>query len=471
MPNDITFARAFKTADDPGFADHWYIPTQQGDQLNALQAYLSVARRDVDLLANAVQQIPKRIMRGTIDRTKTLAPFNWGDLQNVLATDAIVSGEWYCRRKDIGGEIVLERLLPSTIKYYYSQGKLTHFTRQTAIGPETYYPDDPNFIYWWEQNFLTEQGPGASILASALLDADLINSGLRFAWAANIRGGPLTLLMTKKMSKEDSEKTEHWWRKATRGFNNFFRGLVVQADVVEPKQFGGNPRDMEIDKGITAASQRLTSNLGVPASLRYANAANYATAMLDKCTLIDGAAMPLAERIFDPLDVKVFGLNGAKLEYHPEEMPCFAYFMTERADSLIALRDADFVTTSHAQNVLGLPITPIRVMSNQTPAPVQGATTATPQRVTPFVPQSQAADMQKAQWMRKALNALERGKPASVTFTSDAIGAIEHAQITQALTECKTADDVKRVFAVPSEGAMILAELKRANDLAERLTA
>jgi hypothetical protein len=80
---------------------------------------------------------------------------------------------------------------------------------------------------------------------------------------------------------------------------------------------------------------------------------------------------------------------------------------------------------------------------------------------------------EKKRWERKSLNALKRGKSPAVAFESDHIPAGEHERILAGLAECKTAEDVRKMFAaVPhshiDDPIVLLAmELKRANDLLE----
>jgi hypothetical protein len=87
-------------------------------------------------------------------------------------------------------------------------------------------------------------------------------------------------------------------------------------------------------------------------------------------------------------------------------------------------------------------------------------------------PKNPALAEEMAKWQRKALKALKAGKSAAVDFESDVIPPALAAEIAEALKNTGTADGVKAIFAKPGRRPqnddMLLAELRRANDLLER---
>ncbi len=83
---------------------------------------------------------------------------------------------------------------------------------------------------------------------------------------------------------------------------------------------------------------------------------------------------------------------------------------------------------------------------------------------------SMQSDELKA-WRRKSLNALKKGKPADVEFESDVIPLGLSASIHGALKTAITPEDVRAVFErdYESDNSFLAGELKRANDLLEKV--
>ena len=132
-------------------------------------------------------------------------------------------------------------------------------------------------------------------------------------------------------------------------------------------------------------------------------------------------------------------------------------------------------------------------VGQSTPAP--GSEERTPPQLLPFTgqeppdepeqdnpdsgeddPDEEGDDMKMdlSKWRRKAINALKSKGTAAVTFESAAIPPELHAEIWAGLSECKSTTDIRVVFdkafkRQAQDGGALLAELKRANELLERL--
>lgn len=84
---------------------------------------------------------------------------------------------------------------------------------------------------------------------------------------------------------------------------------------------------------------------------------------------------------------------------------------------------------------------------------------------------AQAEEMKA--WRRKSLNAIKKGRPADVEFETDVIPLGLSASIHAALKTASTADEVRAIFErdYESDNSFLAVELKRANDLLEKVNA
>lgn len=462
--------RASLKSADSGFSDIWYTSAAPGGELSPALAYdqLGIAARAVDILANAAAGIPYSVMRGERDVSENV-PLNWNERLNQVVTDFVVFGAFYVLPEKVGGVETLRRFLPSTVRPVYEGGRVVRFER-TGPGGMTERYDADELIWKWEQNVLSDSGPGTSMLGKALTEASIINASGQFTRAWLMRGGPITLLKGKNVRAEDREKMELWWNKVTSGMRSWFKGILINADLIEPVSFGGDMKTGDTDKTKRSAEEALCAELGIPLSIVFANSATLATGAQDERNLINYSAEPLAVRCLAPFNERLFMPRGLTYELHKERMSAFEETLYSQVDAITKLIDAGLVTTQYAQaDLLSLPVTPKRIETEEQ-IDTQGA--ATPQRVD-IPAQVWVANADKAMWLAKSLRSLGKGRGASVPFISDAISAADHARITDALKSCATPEAVRAVFVaapavVPvadnSAWLLLAAEIKAARE-------
>lgn len=443
----LNLQRAQFKSIDSGFSDVWYNAAPVGDELNSEQAYtrVGIARRAVDLLANATQSIPLRVLVGDEERPE-LAPMKWAEVRNLAATYAIVFGAYYFVPEKIGGKLKLRPILPSIVTPRYERGELVAFQWSGDNGQqERYSPRE--LIWWWEQNLETSQGPGRSMLFSALTDANLINAGGKFSLAWYLRGGPLTLLRADpNTNPAELERLTNWWGRVTRGFRSWFKGVVIRSGLVDPVVFGGDMKAGDTESITKGAEERLVAALGVPASMVFANAANYATAQQDARNLIELSAMPLAQRIYAPFDEKLFNPMGAEIKLEPETMPAFTSAMLDLSAAVVANMQAGLITKQYAQELLHYPVTPRRVSPpvQAHAMPAQSSTEAQKSNETakglslPIIAEISA-------WEKYELKRL--GKPGR-EFEPRHIAPADVSRIRAALAGANTQEQIKAAFSI-----------------------
>ena len=102
-----------------------------------------------------------------------------------------------------------------------------------------------------------------------------------------------------------------------------------------------------------ATRDEILAALGVPASLVYANAANYATAQQDAKNLLLYAAIPDAQRIAEALNATVFERRGLRFEFRPESLEVMQQEEQDRSGALLNYVNAG-IRPSIAAQILGI---------------------------------------------------------------------------------------------------------------------
>lgn len=434
---------AIKTNDPSwaGVSDQWYTPRPVGDRLTVGQAYtyIGFVRACVDRIADSMISIPYKIEMGERNVTEQYELIDQWETLNLIATYFTVFGAYYAIPRRIGNRVKLDLLFPPAVTHFYNaNGELEYFERTGVTnGQRRFSPDE--LVWKWEQNMISERGPGQSILVGALIDADLIRGGQEFSYYWYIRGGGLRAwFLPGKPPEQEQLRFKETIRAVTWGLRKMWDTVILNQGVTT-EDIGGDPKSGTVSEITKDAEARIMASLGVPSSLLFDDSANRATAEQSARNLITNKTLPLLRRVITPINQKVWEPQGVKFTPQPELAQEFQSQAVETSAGVIALKDAGLVSPTQAQRMLNLPITPIRVARPSTPSPQ-------PTPTAPITPQSAVASLDLSAWQRKAINALEKGRPASVAFTSDSIPADEHARIGEALKLCKTPDEVKAVF-------------------------
>lgn len=326
-------------------------------------------------------------------------------------------------------------------------------------------------IHFWPASEQVEDGPNPSSAAlSALFAAGaLYNMGEFVARYFDSGAVKVTLLAVKTNDKNEAVKIGDWWRKFVSGKNNAFQNRVINADMVDPKVIGDGLNDLENSELSRSSVEAISGALGVPQSMLMSNAANYATARVDQYNLYNTTVIPICERIADVLNeqlfTKQFKMDGYKIEFRAESLDAFHEDELTRAGAYSSYVNAK-IKPSIAAQIVGIELPNGVEYADLDPEP-------TPEPPPPMVVNNNAPRVQSdpedaeelRRWMRKSINALERGKSPAVEFVSDKITAAKKAEITARLGECKTRDEIMAAFDSEPQDDRIAVELKRANDM------
>jgi len=248
--------RSIKTV-DAGFADQLYQARAVGDELTVYQAYTHTPlRRGIDLVANSAQTLPNQIVRGEETVTEDYELLDQSEAINLALSWGILAGQWYATPRNVGGRTKLDFIHPLNIRPKYDiYGRLEYFERNMpGAAPKHYDPFSGELVWWWEQNFESDRGPGASIAYNALIEANLIRAGELYPMSWYKQGGNAWLLFDKGTPPPaEKERIKDWLKRGLRGFRQWW-DVIVLNDSMRLEEIGSDPKSGatgEITRGAT----------------------------------------------------------------------------------------------------------------------------------------------------------------------------------------------------------------------------
>lgn len=490
----LTATKAFELGSNPEAA--WTILGGAGSDSQHAAAYFHAVPwlyRAVEIRAEAVASMPFAIYRGngqaeydTSVDYKNKVGFFPGPRALLWLVEACLTLEpqAYLFSDNVGSaRKKLRYILPNGVTPHIDPvAGLQYFIRQVA-GQQRQYKPGVDVVYFWRSDPYTEQGagPGASspgraalLSAGVLANIDEFITGY-FAHGAvkatilGVRGNP---------SKDERDKLERWWSSFVSGVKNAWGAKVVNADAITPTVIGEGLEALGNNAVLTQERrENIATALGVPHSLLFSNAANFATAQQDDLHFYSKTIVPECEFIAEVLNEQVFGPAGYRFVFQPETLDAFQEDTQQQAAALSQLTGAG-VPLLMAMDLVGIEL------NKAQRAELEKALLDKEQRAEEMAQQLQPgqADQPPAQdeeqetpaqadarkWRAKAVKAVKRGEAASVPFESDAIPEAEQVRIRAGLEDCQTVEDVRAVFetrAAADPLALLAVELKRANDL------
>lgn len=347
----------------------WSILSSDGsakyqDVRNVYDAVATV-NRGVDIRANALNKMPWQIRRingeDAIWKAGQPAPpeLMWcKNLPQLLkltgAAKTLVSESFWFIERNRARPLSLRWWSPlATRPHWDDAAGLDYFERSIGKGITRYELEDVCYI--WEVHPLHETQPKPSPAQAALAAANVLYSVDRLAADYFERGAiKATLLaVSGATTREEKERIQSWWQRVTSGIKNAFTAHVINADAVTPIVIGEglselNNAELSADKRYDVAIA-----LGIPHSMLFADAANYATAQQDELNFYNSTVIPDAESIADQVNEQLFNRYGYHFEWLPEAMDVFQQDENTRADAYLKYRQAELPASLVAE-MLGL---------------------------------------------------------------------------------------------------------------------
>lgn len=366
---------------------------------------------------------------------------------------------YFLMMKQVGTSAVKElRYVVSksiTPKFHEKTGELIGFERVVNEIKKFYEPKD--ILYMWMQDPYKEQGPPEAFPAVAAMRAAGVLANLDdFISVYFERGAVRPMVVSAKgiPQKEERERMEKWFTQLLGGIKNAMRWKVFNADTVSIDQVGDGLSELRDVELTTQRREDIAVALGIPYTILYPEAANFATAKQDKLTFYEDTIVPRCKFISEVMNEQIFEPMGKRLEFHPETLDIYQEDEAERSDSLANLVNAG-IPLLIAMDILGFELTDEQraELEEEKKRKEENAEQMSDrfnqgnnQGDNERVPITRQKDDEMAKWLRKSVNSLKRGKSADVPFVSEIITPAMHGAIAGALESALDTADVAMVF-------------------------
>lgn len=315
--------------------------------------------RAVDLIADAAASVPYEfhdVATGDVPENEPEWAFELDleSLVNALAGDVLLHGCAYVHveRNAFGFVRAIRRLYPRSVKPKWDENTgLVAFERSLGSRTITLQPDE--VVYIQQPNRGGEVGHGKSKAYAALRAAGFLDSidafGLKFFEQGALR--PNIVFVDGSPTDADVQKMENFFQRMASGIRNAFRTIAVRSKV-EAVTFGETPDHLEMPGLTDKKREDIATALGVPHSLLFSSAANYATARQDDLHFYDKTVQPLAKLIFRALSRGIFEPLGYELRAHPERLEIFQHLEAEKAEALAMMHDRHVIDTNEFRDAM-----------------------------------------------------------------------------------------------------------------------
>ena len=428
--------------------------------------------RGIEIRAGGLASLPFTIYRGdtVIDDSSSYVnalgflPDPFRLLWLIEASMSIVGNAYLFNALNPYGQTKeLRYLVPTSIKPKIDPDQgLTGFERRlNGKAPISFAVED--IIYFWRPDYQIEIGPSqnspgiaACAAAGVIFNVDQFASLFfeRGAVKATILGVP------KDTPAEARAQIKSWFDGLISGIKNLYRTEVIQSDAININVIGEGIKELENVNLTNEKREDIATALGIPHSLLFSNAANYATARQDDYHFYKKVIEPDGTFIQSVINQQILNPLGFQWEFNYEQLEVFQDEEVNRSAALSNL--ARFLPVITSMQILGYDLP-----SDMTWEELQTAIDEDQQRKDErrqqffgggnYVPAEpvQQPDQQRRidpmlidieKWQTKAVKAVKRGESALVSFESDHIPPTLSAAILGALEIAETPEEVKRTF-------------------------
>lgn len=475
--------------------------------------FIPTLYRAVQLRAYAVSTMPFELMQGdeVYDQSSDwenkvgFLPSPAQLLQLIESALTMCGRAYLFRERSVAMTKKLRYHLPTSVtpKINMDTGVIEYFERPDSKGTKKKYKVD-DYVYFWLPDPYVELGPPINYPAQAAANACGVLKGIDvFAAQFFDRGAIKAMLLTVKgmPAESEREKLTEWWKRVVGGIKNAFGAQVINAEAITPVVIGEGIKELENVTIGTEKREDISIAVGIPMSILFANAANYATSQQDELNFLTKTVIPECEFIASVLNEQLFEPLGLHINFLPETLDPMQEDEASRAVALGQLVTAGFDLLT-ATEILGYELTDeqlARLMAEEQAKQErmdklaeqlakkpeeeeqdEDQDTPTSQQASPTAEQGEKRYQDMERWQRKAHNALKRGKSADVPFESVEIPPELCQKIHTSLAGCATEAEVREVFAGAGKVGVVTtpelpfsddaiksltAELKRANDI------
>jgi len=435
-----------------------------GNSITAREAYKQVSwvNRGVVLRSGAVASMPFSILRGdkVVDSSrdyKNVVKFlpNPARVFGLVEAALTLLGRAYLFRVTnmIGSKTQsLRHFNPTTIKPIIDKEFGLVGYERTLGGGIMQMPVESIVNFWALDPYIELGPPDSSPVRAGLSAAGVLMNVDAFAAAYFERGAIKTTLLTVSGYPEDEEieKLQNWFSRVMSGIGAAWKNAVIDADAVTPVVIGEGIESLSNTSLTQEKREDIATAIGIPHSMLFSSAANYAVAEQDNKNFYETTVIPEAVFIAYALNEQVFKPAGYKLRFDEQALSIFQEDEKERSTAFMNYTNAG-MPPGMAAEILGIKLPDGMEYAdlNAAAAEMQALARERVQeqrvRPAPVADDKTRADLDN--WHRRTIMLHQKGKPLNHReFESDYINPVLSAAIVGSLKNVTNEDDIARVF-------------------------
>lgn len=320
--------------------------------------------RGVNLRADAVSAIPYTLRKigsdQVIENPEQVIKW-WLDMPDLLdhiEGDRTLYGAAYLEKlkNAFGIDKGARRLDPTTIRPKYSKTEGLQYFERNLEGKTIKLTPGEEIAYSWVTNRKAETGPGTSAAQAALAAAGVLKNIDVFAASYFGRGAINTLLIDVEEgnpSGSDMTRLEEWIKRRVQGIANAF-SVNVGKRRLNVHELGSKAADLALPELSKSKREDIATALGVPQSMLFSNAANYAVAESDTLNFHDKTVIPEARKIEAFLNKFLFNSLGYVFAFEYGRIAVFQKQELNKSQGVRGLFEAGIVTRDEAREILNM---------------------------------------------------------------------------------------------------------------------
>lgn len=318
--------------------------------------------RGVEVKVNALTGMPFSVHRKNeggdeIELTTLPFAFNARKVLGEMYRWYILYGRTYgLAGRSVSRKILdFRALIPTSIKVVYDDeaGIIGYERHIKGKKVATYKPEDMVAVF--KASGRKELGYGvsdamtAANAAGGLSSIDIMTQTLFKNGAIN----PTLISMGAGALPADRERMKAWFKRLFGGIKKAFSIEVIEGKP-EVISLGHKLSDLETEKLTTTKREDIATALGVPQTILFSNAANYATARQDTLNLYEFSVKPDALLFEEAFNTVLFVPQGYYFKFHPERMEVYQQLEADKSSAVIELYNAGLMEYEEAREHMNL---------------------------------------------------------------------------------------------------------------------
>jgi HK97 family phage portal protein len=360
----------------------------------------------------------------------------------------LLAESYFFQAKNRTRLLELRWLDPRTIDPQYEAAGVVGFMRTSGGRKRPLSVED---VVWFHRPGLKELGSGKApgqVAARAAGIADYMDMFIETFFE---RGAMPTTVVFSETRPEANERgrLKAYLENILTGIGNAF-GVEVLNSALRFETLTPPLKDMLLPDIKDGGTRDIAIAMGVPASLIFEGASNFATAQVDDLNFYTKTVVPEARFLERQVNKLFFKKMGMLFQFRPDQLEIYQQQEAKKVSQAVLLYDRDAIDKEELRAAGGYQ--PREQTAVPAPAPTSEADAAQP-TTTPSVRSRRAvSDGQAAelkQWERKVMKRFPEEMPYTIPFEPAHLTTVQTAVVRKSLLTAKSKEEVKAAFAAP----------------------